>query len=295
MDLRSFRVVMFGLVASCGLACSALGQETKPAPKPADNPTSEPKPAPKMPEKKDNSADDEKDNGKFPAKMDVPADAAKQGKVYHVMSGRREKNMKFTSDAANEKIEGYSRFTVGYAVAGPDDNMAALRGAEFRVPVASVRTGNSMRDGHLQQENWFDAAKYPNITFKVKEVKDAKPQEGLKNPNVQSFGATLVGDMTIHGVTKPMEISGVKFRFLKESTASSVIGPGDLMFIECKYKVKLADFGVKNDAITDKKKVAEEIEITTSLFMSSVEPGADAAKKDGAPAKEEKKAPAEKK
>lgn len=290
MDLRSFRVVIFGLVASGGLACSALAQETKPAPKPADNPTSEPKPAPKAPDKKDTSAEDEKDNGKFPTKLEVPADVAKQGKVYYVMAGRREKNMRFVSDAPNEKIEGYSRFTVGYVVAGPDDSPAAFQGAEFRVPVASVRTGNSMRDGHLQQENWFDAAKYPNITFKVKEVKDAKPQEGPKNPNIQSFGATLVGDMTIHGVTKAMEIPGVKLRFLKESTASSVIGPGDLMFIECKYKVKLGDYGVKNDAITDKKKVAEEIEITTSLFMTSVEPGAEA-KKDVKPAKDEKKAP----
>lgn len=291
MDFRSFRVVMLGLVASCGLAASGLAQEVKPAPKPADNPTSEPKPAPKAPEKKDTSAEDEKDNGKFPIKMDVPADLAKQGKVYHVMAGRREKNMKFVSDAPNEKIEGYSRFTVGYVVAGPDESPAALKGAEFRVPVASVRTGNSTRDSHLQQENWFDAAKYPNITFKVKEVKDAKPQEGPKNPNIQSFGATLVGEMTIHGVTKAMEIPGVKLRFLKESTASSVIGPGDLMFIECKYKVKLADFGVKHEAISDKKKVAEEIEITTSLFMTSVEPGADSGKKDAKPAKDEKKAP----
>lgn len=292
MDLRSIRVVMLGLVTSAGLASASLAQEPKPAPKPVDNPTSEPKPAPKAPEKKDTSAEDEKDNGKFPIKMDVPADLAKQGKVYHVLAGRREKNLKFVSDAPNEKIEGYSRFTVGYVVAGPEDNMAALKGAEFRLPVASVRTGNAMRDGHLQAENWFDAAKYPNISFKVKEVKDAKPQEGPKNPNIQSFGATLVGDMTIHGVTKPMEVTGVKLRFLKESTASSVIGPGDLMFIECKYKVKLSDFGVKNDAISDKKKVAEEIELTTSLFMSNVEPGSDAAKKDAAPAKDEKKAPA---
>lgn len=272
MDLRSFRVVMFGLVASTGLACSAFAQESKPAPKPPANPTSEPKPAPKAPaDKKDTSAEDEKDNGKFPTKMDVPADMAKQGKVYTVMSGRREKNMKFTSDAPNEKIEGYSRFTVGYAVAGPEDNMAALKGAEFRLPVASIRTGNTMRDGHLQAENWLDAAKFPNISFKVKEVKDVKAQEGPKNPNIAGFNATLVGDMTLHGVTKQMEIPAVKLRFLKESAASSVIGPGDLMFIECKYKVKFADFGVKNDAISDKKKVAEEIEITTSLFMTNGE------------------------
>ena len=37
---------------------------------------------------------------------------------------------------------------------------------EFSADIASVTTGNGMRDGHLQKEDMFDAAKFPKMTFK---------------------------------------------------------------------------------------------------------------------------------
>ena len=66
---------------------------------------------------------------------------------------------------------------------------------EFSADIASVSTGNGMRDGHLQKEDMFDAAKFPKLTFKstsIKKVSDKKYQ--------------LNGDLTMKGVTKPVTL-----------------------------------------------------------------------------------------
>jgi polyisoprenoid-binding protein YceI len=67
-------------------------------------------------------------------------------------------------------------------------------GAEvaFSAKTGSIDTDNERRDGHLKSPDFFDAAKYPEITFKG---------------NLVKIGATfkLKGDLTMHGVTKPVE------------------------------------------------------------------------------------------
>ena len=41
---------------------------------------------------------------------------------------------------------------------------------EVTIDVASIDTGNAKRDGHLKSPDFFDAAKYPTITFKSKKI-----------------------------------------------------------------------------------------------------------------------------
>ena len=65
------------------------------------------------------------------------------------------------------------------------------------VQVASVDTGDPNRDAHLQAPEMFDGEQYPEITF---------------HSTASSIGAdgaiTLTGEITIKGVTKPIELSG---------------------------------------------------------------------------------------
>lgn len=63
------------------------------------------------------------------------------------------------------------------------------------VDITTVDTGNSMRDNHLKSPDFFDAAKFPQMTFASKQIvkKDGK--------------LVLLGDLTLHGVTKPVELS----------------------------------------------------------------------------------------
>lgn len=78
----------------------------------------------------------------------------------------------------------------GSLVSKADD----FNGAEvsFTAKVASVNTENERRDGHLKSPDFFDAEKFPEITFKGSIVK-----EGSKYK--------LKGDFTMKGVTKKVE------------------------------------------------------------------------------------------
>lgn len=64
--------------------------------------------------------------------------------------------------------------------------------------VASVSTENEKRDEHLRTPDFFDAAKFPTITFKSTSFKKI----GDKKYEVK-------GDLTMHGVTKPVTLEAV--------------------------------------------------------------------------------------
>lgn len=71
---------------------------------------------------------------------------------------------------------------------------ADFSGAEisFTAKVASIDTDNERRDNHLKSPDFFDAAKHPDVSFKGNLLK-----KGNKY--------TLKGDLTMKGVTKPVE------------------------------------------------------------------------------------------
>jgi polyisoprenoid-binding protein YceI len=62
---------------------------------------------------------------------------------------------------------------------------------EFTIKTASINTNNENRDKHLRSADFFDAEKYPEITFKSTKVV-AKGKD--------KFDVT--GPLTMHGVTK---------------------------------------------------------------------------------------------
>src|SRR5947199_52757 len=99
---------------------------------------------------------------------------------------------------------------IGFAVAGPEGHVEALKGGEWHLPVDSLRTGNSGMEGHLRGAQWLDSSKNPNIVFVMDEVKDARPttEREVKQGGPPSFIATLTGKMTLHGVTKDITIPG---------------------------------------------------------------------------------------
>jgi polyisoprenoid-binding protein YceI len=61
-----------------------------------------------------------------------------------------------------------------------------------KVNVGSIDTGLKDRDDHLRGADFFDVAKYAEITFTGKEVKA-----------VTADGFDVVGDLNMHGVSKP--------------------------------------------------------------------------------------------
>jgi polyisoprenoid-binding protein YceI len=64
-----------------------------------------------------------------------------------------------------------------------------------QIDVRSIDTQIKKRDDHLRSAEFFNVEKYPRITFKSRSVKRTGPQSG-----------DVLGDLTIHGVTKPITL-----------------------------------------------------------------------------------------
>lgn len=62
---------------------------------------------------------------------------------------------------------------------------------EATIDVSSINTREEKRDGHLKSPDFFDAEKFPTITFKSNSVKSKGGGD-----------LAVTGDLTIHGVTK---------------------------------------------------------------------------------------------
>lgn len=99
-------------------------------------------------------------------------------------------NVKFTvSHMVVSEVEGSFKMFEGSLVASKADLSDAV--VNFSVDVASVNTDNERRDGHLKGDDFFNAEKFPKMTFVSKSM---KPLGGNKY--------ALTGDLTIRDVTK---------------------------------------------------------------------------------------------
>jgi len=199
----------------------------------------------------------------------VPHEAHRgKGTMYHVLTDR-EQQIFFESDAPMEKIKGRSNQVIGYAVALESGSPARLVGGEWHLPVESMKTGIELRDQHLAGSNWLDAENHPHIVFQLEEVKDIELVK--ESAGFETYSVTLVGDMTIHGVSKRMSIPNTRVTFMEESERTRRVAEGDLVSIRTSYSVRLSDFDVSHGTIGSK--VAEVVEIDTKLFLSTVPPG----------------------
>jgi polyisoprenoid-binding protein YceI len=64
-----------------------------------------------------------------------------------------------------------------------------------QIDVRSIDTRIKKRDDHLRSAEFFNVEKFSQITFKSRRVKQTGPQSG-----------DILGDLTIHGVTKPITL-----------------------------------------------------------------------------------------
>jgi len=75
-----------------------------------------------------------------------------------------------------------------------DQNDLASSKLSFTIDVNSINTGNGMKNKHAVSDKWFDADKYPTITFNSSKV--------FKDGNQMK----VTGTMKVHGVSKEMTI-----------------------------------------------------------------------------------------
>jgi polyisoprenoid-binding protein YceI len=160
---------------------------------------------------------------------------------------------------------GKFRGTINYDAAAP-----ASSSVSAEIDASSIDTNNEKRDGHLRSPDFFDAAKYPTLTFtstKVTPVADGKFK--------------VEGNLTIHGVTKPVVL------------AASFLGAGPGLDgvtrsgFEGVTKVDRKDFGIVWNKALDQGGTLLGDDVEINLLVEAVLPKPDS-QKSAAPAKDQK-------
>ncbi|WP_375465521.1 YceI family protein [uncultured Methylobacterium sp.] len=128
---------------------------------------------------------------------------------------------------------GFSNYSGGFSgVSGSLDLKPENPGAsslKVSIPVASVSTTSAKLTDELKSAQWLDAGKFPEMTFvSTKVTPDGKDK------------AKVAGDLTLHGVTKPVT--------LEVTLVGAGVNPLSKKYtvgFEVKGAIKRSEFGVK--------------------------------------------------
>lgn len=120
------------------------------------------------------------------------------------------------------------------------------------MPLSGLHTGVPKLDEHLKTPDFFDAAKFPDVTFK-----------SIKVSKTGAETLDIAGDLTVHGVTKPVTLHAR----VNKIGENKMIGSQTAGF-DADATLKRSEFGVDKYA----PMVSDEVHIHITL-------SADAAKK----------------
>jgi polyisoprenoid-binding protein YceI len=145
----------------------------------------------------------------------------------------------------------FSNFTgkINYDPAKPEEFKAA-----GTVEVASINTGNKMRDDHLRSPEFFDAAKLPEIKFTT---------TGIKKEDGEWV---VTGQFTLHGVTKELKLRGELSGPLQDPWGKTRIG------LSATTKLNRLDYGITWNKTLDKGGVMIGEEVKIALNIEAVQP-----------------------
>lgn len=103
----------------------------------------------------------------------------------------------------------------------------------FEADIDSISTNNEQRDEHLKSADFFDAAQFPKLIFTS------------TNVTVDGSELSVTGDLTLHGVTKPVTLT-------VEYNGAAVDGYGQSKVgFEAKGKISRKEFGLTFNAVTE--------------------------------------------
>lgn len=141
------------------------------------------------------------------------------------------------------------RFTEVYGTIGVDPANPGAATVDATIGINSIDTANSRRDGDLRGANFFQADQFPIMTFKSTKVANVTGQE-----------ADVTGDLTMHGVTKPVTLH-VKFL----GKGPGMMG-GTTTGWEATGSLKRSDYGLTwSKAIEGTQVVGDDVDIDLDI------------------------------
>lgn len=228
-----------------------------PAPAPGGPPAAGSEPAQKPAAKSD------------PAEPQPSEALASRGRVYRVVKGQT-RALTVTSKGALETLTAGASDVRGFAVEGPSEARARLAGAHLRVDPKKVVPADADLAAEFASGAWLDAERSPWIDLVVKEIRDLRSIE-VRGAGAGAKGseATVVAELTMRGVTREVEIPRATLVFIAAGEATRSVADGDLLRIRGEFAVRLEDFGISNDAIRVRKRVAEVVTVALDLVLAA--------------------------
>jgi polyisoprenoid-binding protein YceI len=131
---------------------------------------------------------------------------------------------------------------------------------ELTIQTASIDTSTEGRDKDLRSENFFDAAKYPTITFKSTKI-EPKGKDSYE----------VTGEFSMHGVTKTITVPVKHGGFVKVKGRS---GMGEKTGFEISFPLNRKDFGLTWNRPLDTGgfMLSDEVEINVQVEANKVMP-----------------------
>jgi polyisoprenoid-binding protein YceI len=122
----------------------------------------------------------------------------------------------------------------------------------FAADIGSIDTGQEQRDGHLKSADFFDADNHPKLTFRSTEIRKASDDT-----------YKLIGDLTIKGITKPVELD-VEYG----GQTTDFYGNHKAGF-EISGKIKRKEYGLTWDAVTEAGSVVvgDEVKLIANVQL----------------------------
>ena len=111
-----------------------------------------------------------------------------------------------------------------------DENAFESANLGFKAAIASIDTNNVDRDNHLKSADFFNAEQYPELDFKSTQIKTSGDDY------------EITGDLTLHGVTKPVTLQAEYSGLMKDPWGNNKVG------LNITGKINRKDFGLNYNA-----------------------------------------------
>jgi polyisoprenoid-binding protein YceI len=145
------------------------------------------------------------------------------------------------------------RFTDVKGTVTADEVDPSKSTVEVVIDAASIDTREPQRDAHLRSADFFDVEKFPTLTFR---------STGVGRGDAESF--TLAGDLTIHGVTRPVVLDVQSEGRIKDAWGGIRSG------FTATTKIKRSDFGLTWNQLLEAGGVTVSDEVKISLDVQLV-------------------------
>ncbi len=126
---------------------------------------------------------------------------------------------------------------------------------EASINAGSLVTNDAKRDEHLRSADFLDVEKYPTITFKSTKIERAEHDR-----------YRMTGDLTIHGVTRPVTLDVVYSGQIKDPWGNARAG------FSAETTIRRSDWGISFNAVLETGGLVVSDEVKIALDVEAVKP-----------------------